>query len=128
MDLAKRLFTISKNNNGTTVFIRRDEPASGFVVVYNKTAFSLTGMTNDEIRAQMRLYFQSHLLDDDGIAVWRKNQRQNIGVMRWFATLPEATDFANQVSAQHVWDLVAKTSTQVNDFTLDLPGDTVTEA
>lgn len=128
MDLARRCFKVSRDNNGMAIFIKRDEPANGFVVVYNKVAWVLADMTADAIRAQMRLYFGNHVLNDDGIAVWRKNGRQNIGVMRWFATLPEATAFANEVNAQHVWDLATKTSTQVNDFTLDLPGDGVTES
>ncbi|HEY9662045.1 MAG TPA: hypothetical protein V6C65_26625 [Allocoleopsis sp.] len=85
-------------------------------------------MTNDAIRAQMRNYFKEQLLRDDGIAAWRQNQRQNIGIFGWFATLDEAVEYANLVSAQHVWDVAAKVSTQVNDFALNLPGDGVVEA
>lgn len=128
MDIVNRLFKISRDNNGVAMFIRKEEPTTGFVVVYNKAAFHLPSMTAAEVKAQMRLYLTENLLADDGVACWRKNQRQNIGVFRWMPDLAAATAFANQVNAQHVWDLAAKTSTQVNDFTLDLPGDGASEA
>lgn len=123
MDIAKRLAKIMQNQNGTLLFLKVQEPATGFAVIQKVATYVLAAMNDDDIISAIRTFAMNHITGFDGITVYRRAGRMIHATVTVFATQTEAESAARIVNVSHIVNLATKASIQVGDFEPNVPGD-----
>ena len=122
MDLAKRLLKIVRDNVGVYVFISMSQPTplTGFIVPFNTESY----VTNDpDLSLKFRSFLIQNFATGNGVVAYRRTGRAVFGNFNYFATQPEAENYALGNKLQYIYNLSNNSSVNLGSFDPSMPGD-----